>query len=151
MPHIVDWLEYQNLVFSCSLNDHLTSFRDILWNVQFLWSLCIKGGQWNPMKYKPSIDFGGEGHDCGSQLNELYEADEMSLHGERPPVIWERLLNVGLRQIVDHEDIAGLVRDGNEGSSLSLMYGFMPLILRLSLSFVLRRPSNESHLVENWP
>lgn len=36
MPQTADWLEHQSLVFSCRLNDYLTSFGDILWNVQFL-------------------------------------------------------------------------------------------------------------------
>ena len=27
------------------------------------------------MRYEPAIDFGDEGHDCGSKLSESYEAD----------------------------------------------------------------------------
>ena len=79
MLQIADWLEYQSLVFSCSLDDNLTSFRDILWSVQFWWKLFMERGQLKPMKYEPAIDFGDEGHTCGSQLSESYEADEMSL------------------------------------------------------------------------
>lgn len=61
------------------------------------------------MKYEPAIDFGDEGHACGSQLSKSDEVDEMSFHRERLLVVRERLLGVGLRLIVDHEDTAGIV------------------------------------------